>query len=178
MDFLDIGFFEIILILIVALLVVGPDRIPEFARKLGKAIRNFREITSNITGELSKALDVEEETEEMKKTVEGVKETLNAEAQELRQSLDIEAKELKETLDTEAKELAETIESEAREAKKTMGEGIEDLSQAIDKEAKELAEVVKSPGIKAGEKQGAKKIAETKTRVKEPPGWEDAGESG
>ncbi len=38
----DIGFQELIVVFIVALLVVGPERLPEFSRKLGKWVNHIR----------------------------------------------------------------------------------------------------------------------------------------
>jgi Tat protein translocase TatB subunit len=38
----DIGFQELIIIFVVALLVIGPDKLPEFSRKLGKWTAEIR----------------------------------------------------------------------------------------------------------------------------------------
>jgi Sec-independent protein translocase protein TatA len=40
--FLDIGYPEIIMILVVIPLAVGPEKLLEYARKLGNTIHNFR----------------------------------------------------------------------------------------------------------------------------------------
>ncbi len=48
----DIGPGELILLLLIALLIFGPSRLPELARSLGKGIREFREA---IRGEGSAA---------------------------------------------------------------------------------------------------------------------------
>ena len=39
----NLGFSELLVILIVALLVVGPRRLPELGRALGEAIRAFQD---------------------------------------------------------------------------------------------------------------------------------------
>lgn len=57
---LGIGFGEIILILIVALIVLGPQRIPEFARTLGKALRTLRKATTDLTATVARELEVKE----------------------------------------------------------------------------------------------------------------------
>ena len=44
----DIGPDKILIIVVVALLVVGPKRIPGMARSLGKAFRGFRDATSGV----------------------------------------------------------------------------------------------------------------------------------
>jgi Tat protein translocase TatB subunit len=43
-----IGFFEIIVILIVALLVVGPTKLPEVARSIGRALGEFRRMADDV----------------------------------------------------------------------------------------------------------------------------------
>lgn len=47
---LNIGTGEIILILIVALLVLGPQRLPEMARGIGKFLHGFRKQTEEVRG--------------------------------------------------------------------------------------------------------------------------------
>jgi len=107
MGFFDMGIFEILIILVVILIVVGPDKLPGYARKFGQILRNFRKITSNLTSELTKAAGLEEEAEGAKKTTAEIKASLASEVDEIKQSLD-----------TEAKEIAETIEAEAKGAKR------------------------------------------------------------
>ena len=48
-----LGPWEIILILLVALVLFGAKRIPEVARGLGKGIREFKSATSEISRELT-----------------------------------------------------------------------------------------------------------------------------
>jgi sec-independent protein translocase protein TatA len=57
MDFFGMGTFEIITILVVATLIFGPNRIPEFAKKAGEFMRGFRKMTSDMTKEFAKAVD-------------------------------------------------------------------------------------------------------------------------
>jgi len=49
MDFLGIGPLEIALVALIAFIVLGPERIPEVMRQLGKWTRQLREFTNNIT---------------------------------------------------------------------------------------------------------------------------------
>ncbi len=59
-----IGFPELIVILIVALLVVGPKRLPEVARAIGKALGDFRRMADNVKDTLEEELIKEEEKPE------------------------------------------------------------------------------------------------------------------
>lgn len=56
----DIGFWELVILGIVALLVVGPDRLPGFAREAGRWFRRIRSVANNARRELQRELDWEE----------------------------------------------------------------------------------------------------------------------
>ena len=58
---LNIGMPELLVILTVALIVLGPNRLPEIARMLGKAMAEFRRATSGLTDELAQARAMIEE---------------------------------------------------------------------------------------------------------------------
>lgn len=60
MNFLDMGFFEIIVILTVAILIFGPGRIPEIGRQMGRGLRAFRNVTGGLAKEFTRALDAED----------------------------------------------------------------------------------------------------------------------
>ncbi len=44
----DIGPMEIILVLAIALLVLGPSKLPEIGKSLGASIREFRKATTDV----------------------------------------------------------------------------------------------------------------------------------
>jgi len=48
----NIGPFELIIVLVVALVVLGPKRLPEMGRQIGRAMREFRAATSEVRSEL------------------------------------------------------------------------------------------------------------------------------
>ncbi len=53
--------FEIILILAVALVVIGPERMPEVLRAAGKVLRELRAASNSVMRELEDALQEEPE---------------------------------------------------------------------------------------------------------------------
>jgi TatA/E family protein of Tat protein translocase len=55
----NVGPAELILILLVALLVVGPKRLPEVGRSIGKALREFRRTTEEVRSTFEASLDDE-----------------------------------------------------------------------------------------------------------------------
>lgn len=75
----NIGPWELIVILLIALIVVGPGKLPEVARSLGKATRDFKKATTGIQKDINDVMkfDVEEEKKSAikEKTEEQVVET-------------------------------------------------------------------------------------------------------
>ena len=53
----NIGGPEILVVLIVALLVLGPNKLPEAARSMGKAMAEFRRVTGGLQAEMRDAMD-------------------------------------------------------------------------------------------------------------------------
>jgi len=49
MDFLGIGLPELIVVLIIAVVVVGPKRLPEVAVQLARVIRQLRGYATDVT---------------------------------------------------------------------------------------------------------------------------------
>lgn len=68
----NIGLGEIVVILLVALLVVGPEDLPKVARGIAKAIKYIK----NSVRDVVKTLNIEEEITEIKEMNDLVKETL------------------------------------------------------------------------------------------------------
>ena len=68
---MPIGPWELIVILIIALLVFGPKRLPDMGRSLGKAIREFRNAGKEIQNDITESIDENERdsTKSANKTV-------------------------------------------------------------------------------------------------------------
>ncbi|MBP7341445.1 MAG: Sec-independent protein translocase protein TatB [Smithellaceae bacterium] len=67
-----IGFQELIIIAIIALLIVGPKKLPDLAKTLGKGFRDFKNATEGVTEDLKDAM---KEDEKPKKD-DGLKDSL------------------------------------------------------------------------------------------------------
>jgi TatA/E family protein of Tat protein translocase len=86
-NFFNMGPGEMIMILIIALIVFGPGKLPEIGASVGRGIREFRRATSDITSEITR------EIEEVKSTTDSVTETFKREANILEVHQPREAKE-------------------------------------------------------------------------------------
>ncbi|HEX2127584.1 MAG TPA: Sec-independent protein translocase protein TatB [Solirubrobacterales bacterium] len=56
----QIGPLEILAVSVIALVVFGPQRLPEIARNIGKAINELRRMSSEVRNELSEGMSATE----------------------------------------------------------------------------------------------------------------------
>lgn len=78
-----IGWQELLIIAIVALLIVGPNKLPDLAKSLGKGFREFKKATDGVTEDLKDAL----KDDEKQKPDNGLKDSLllkKAETEEIK----------------------------------------------------------------------------------------------
>jgi len=76
----DIGFAELLIVAVVALVVLGPEKLPVAARTLGLWLGRIRRTVSSIQSEISEELRIEE----MKRTAAISKEKLDQELNDMR----------------------------------------------------------------------------------------------
>lgn len=69
-----IGLPELIIILVIALIVIGPSKLPDLARALGKGMAEFRRATQD----LKESLNLDEDIESVKRDVADSISGLNA----------------------------------------------------------------------------------------------------
>ncbi len=77
----DIGFSELLIIFVVALLVVGPERLPVVARKVGLYIGKMKRSFQSIKNEVEQELEIEAVKAQLKENA------MLAEAKELEETL-------------------------------------------------------------------------------------------
>lgn len=131
--FSNIGITELLFILLLALLVVGPERLPELARKLGKMLRDLRQAYDNLTRDLGPELmSLQQTTQELRRSVESVRSI----PQDMVQSV-IKAAELDETV----QELKE-VQGDIGQVKQTLAEA----GQAVQDPLKAAIHIVQEAG--------------------------------
>ncbi|BCV21426.1 Sec-independent protein translocase subunit TatA/TatB [Moorella sp. Hama-1] len=55
-----LGAPELILILVLALIIFGPGKLPEVGRALGKGIKEFKNATNSVTDEIKEAAKIDD----------------------------------------------------------------------------------------------------------------------
>src|SRR5262245_48406789 len=59
---LDIGIQELLVLMVIALLVFGPDKLPDLGRRLGRAMREFRRASDEFRSTIESNLNLNEES--------------------------------------------------------------------------------------------------------------------
>lgn len=69
-----IGMPELILILAIALIVIGPKKLPDLAKSLGRAMREFKKATN----EFKESIQIDEDMTDVKKAFDGLGKDIKA----------------------------------------------------------------------------------------------------
>ncbi|QOL26317.1 Sec-independent protein translocase subunit TatB [Thalassotalea sp. LPB0316] len=73
----DIGFWELLLIMVIGLVVLGPERLPTAIRTVRNWVRNVKAFSQNVQSELKEELRVHELHENLKKAEQANMENLS-----------------------------------------------------------------------------------------------------
>ncbi|HEX3326548.1 MAG TPA: twin-arginine translocase TatA/TatE family subunit [Actinomycetota bacterium] len=57
----EVGPLEIMMVALVALIVFGPDKLPEMARKVGRALSDFRRVVDDAKGEFQSGFNFDDD---------------------------------------------------------------------------------------------------------------------
>ncbi len=88
MDFLGIGYQEILLVLVLTLIGVGPERLPAVAYQIGRAVRELQKYARAVRDEFSEEFEyVEEQYKVLKGEVDETRQALRAQQAELNAEL-------------------------------------------------------------------------------------------
>jgi Sec-independent protein translocase protein TatA len=107
--FLGIGFGEIVVILILALVFLGPEKSIEFARTLSKLMNNLKKASATIKGQLEK--EVDEQKASLKDMISETKTPLKDMISETKAELQSQARDVSQT----GKEFIQEVDGHSRE---------------------------------------------------------------
>jgi len=120
-EFLGIGYQEILAILLVALVFLGPERLPQVAYQLGRAVRTMQRYARLVRDEFREELQMlEEEYKGIRAEMEAARAELRAHEAELRARLEETNREL-ERVRQEAQAGLQPVAAAASPARPTSG---------------------------------------------------------
>lgn len=118
-----IGMPEMILILAIALIVIGPKKLPDLAKSLGRAMREFKKATNEF-----------KETIQLDTDLSDVKKAFNDINEDVKEAVDLKVEPAEKTQDADSS--AEEKNDEQKAAPETQSddfENLKDLKKAFDK---------------------------------------------
>lgn len=101
----DIGFSELLVIGVVALIVIGPERLPKVARTAGVVFGRFQRYVANVKSDIQRELDASE-ISRLKNEVQDAARSFEQSVNQQVQAVDSGAKELEQSLKTAAEPVA------------------------------------------------------------------------
>lgn len=105
----DIGFSELIVIAIVALVVIGPERLPRVARTAGHVLGRLQRYVNSVKADISREMQLDELKKlqsEMQDSVNTLERTINSDIRSVEQSVE-------QTVQPLVKEIVPAVESAA-----------------------------------------------------------------
>ena len=97
----DIGFSELMVIGVVALLVIGPERLPKVARTVGLLFGRFQRYVANVKSDIQREMDASE-LSKLKTEVQDAARSFEQTVNEQSRQFEVEAKALEQSLEKSA----------------------------------------------------------------------------
>lgn len=105
----DIGFGEIVLVLIIGLIVLGPERLPVAVKTVAGWVRAMRSLASSVQNELTQELKLQELKESLKKAEQAGMQNLSPELKASMEELREIASGMKRTVQSDLNKVAESF---------------------------------------------------------------------
>ncbi|MFO7954429.1 Sec-independent protein translocase protein TatB [Thioalkalivibrio sp.] len=155
----DIGFWEIIIIVLVALLVVGPERLPGLAREIGRWVGKTRRFVHSVRSDFEQEL----QTDELRNMLK----SQDREIRQLKSMMDETETSLREDIEDTERGLREDIEGQPKTRKNLSSREQEALSGKKSKPAVREKPSMRSPDAASGDSQDDPETSE-KATTEEP----------
>ncbi len=124
----DIGFSEIVVIAVVALVVIGPERLPKAARTMGHLFGRLQRYVNDVKSDISREMELDD-------------------LRKLQREVQTAAADLKSSVESVGRDM----ESGIRDVERSLGEPVADSPGTVDPEVARLAEPVPLAGEPGGE---------------------------
>jgi TatA/E family protein of Tat protein translocase len=107
-----IGMPELIIILVIALIVIGPSKLPDLAKALGKGMSEFKRATQEIKESLDVDQELQEAKEDLVDSISGLDKPLDLEAPPLPEEKEAKYEDFDDMLEDYEKSKEETPKEE------------------------------------------------------------------
>ena len=142
----DIGFSELVLLMVVGLVVLGPKRLPVAIRTVMSWVKTIRGLAANVQNELKQELKLQELQDSIKKAESLNLQTLSPELSKTVEELKAQADKMKAELEDKAAQAGTTVEEQIKEIKSAAENAEKPQNLALTEDPTEtLPEAEKTP---------------------------------
>ncbi|MEZ3501172.1 Sec-independent protein translocase protein TatB [Pantoea sp. KPR_PJ] len=140
----DIGFSELVLVFVIGLIVLGPQRLPVAVKTVVGWIRAIRSLAANVQHELAQELKLQELQDSLKKVEEASRGTMSPELkesmEELRKTADSMKRSVQQSIDIEkAEDEANTIHAPQQRAAESVTPATAETQASAPAQAPDMA---------------------------------------
>ena len=124
----DIGVFELVVIAVVALVVIGPERLPKAARTMGHLVGRLQRYVNDVKADINREIELDE-------------------LRKLQKQVQTAAEDLKSSVETAARD----VETGVRDVERDVNAGVPGTLETTDAETARLMEPTPLPNEPGGE---------------------------
>ena len=161
----DIGFSELVLLMLVGLVVLGPKRLPVAIRTVMGWVKTIRGLAANVKNELKQELKLQELQDSIKKAEQLNLKQLSPDLSKTVEELKEQAQKMRAELEEKAAAAGTTVEEQIKEIK-SAAENSADSAEKLEVSAQETAEkLVETASTEHAENETAEVLESEKTEV-------------
>ena len=161
----DIGFSELVLLMLVGLVVLGPKRLPVAIRTVMGWVKTIRGLAANVQNELKQELKLQELQDSIKKAEQLNLKQLSPDLSKTVEELKEQAQKMRAELEEKAAAAGTTVEEQIKEIK-SVAENSADSAEKLEVSAQETAEkLVETASTEHAENETAEVLESEKTEV-------------
>lgn len=161
----DIGFSELVLLMLVGLVVLGPKRLPVAIRTVMGWVKTIRGLAANVQNELKQELKLQELQDSIKKAEQLNLKQLSPDLSKTVEELKEQAQKMRAELEEKATAAGTTVEEQIKEIK-SAAENSADSAEKLEVSAQETAEkLVETASTEHAENETAEVLESEKTEV-------------
>lgn len=160
----DIGFSELVLLMLVGLVVLGPKRLPVAIRTVMGWVKTIRGLAANVQNELKQELKLQELQDSIKKAEQLNLKQLSPDLSKTVEELKEQAQKMRAELEEKAAAAGTTVEEQIKEIK-SAAENPTDSAEKLEVNSQEAEKTVETASTEHAENETAEVLESKKAEV-------------
>ena len=130
----DVGFSELMVIAIVALVVIGPERLPKVARTAGLLLGRLQRYVNGVKADISREMQLDELKQlqaQMQESARSFENSIRSEIQSVEQVVDQTAQSVEQLVDQTAQPVEQLIDQPAQSVEQVVDPTSQSVEEAV-----------------------------------------------